>query len=114
MHKRAVRTMVEANSNVDREGFVKEPGLWSEALAVSMAEQQFGIEITEFHLRALKFIRDYFLKWGTMPMVRTIREQLKLSNEQLDDMFSAGTKSSRGIMCRLSGLPKALCIASGC
>lgn len=98
----------------DEDGFVKNPSFWSERLAAEMAKKQFNIELTKSHLDILNFVRNYYLKWGGVPMVKTIRERMKISNVQLDVMFKRGKSSSRGIICKLSGLPKMLCISSGC
>ncbi|UCE29227.1 MAG: TusE/DsrC/DsvC family sulfur relay protein [Candidatus Bathyarchaeota archaeon] len=106
--------MAEQEHALDEEGFVKDPELWSHALAVKMAKEQFNISITELHRRVVEFVREYYLKWGAVPMVKTIRTHLQLSNRQLDEMFKRDTSSSRGVICKLAGLPKMLCIASGC
>lgn len=98
----------------DDDGFVKTPDLWSDYLARQMAHDQFDIRMTELHMQTIHFVRAYYLKWGTLPMVRTIREHLKISNEQLEDMFKREGSSTRGVICKLSGLPRNLCIASGC
>lgn len=93
---------------------MKSPDLWSHALARRMAEDQFNIRLTEMHFQAIDFVRAYYQEWGTLPMVRTIRNRLKISSEEIDDMFRKGQSSARGVLCKLSGLPKTLCIASGC
>ncbi len=103
-----------AEDVLDEDGFVKNPDFWSEALATKMAKDQFNISVTELHLEVIRFVREYYLKWGTVPMVKTIRDSVKISNEQLDGMFKRGISSSRGVICKLGGLPKMLCIASGC
>ena len=99
---------------LDEEGFVKDPELWSENLAKKMAEKQFDVFLTDFHLQIIRFVRDYYLKWEALPMVKTIRDRFKVDAENLDEMFKRGKSSSRGVICKLCGLPKLLCISSGC
>jgi tRNA 2-thiouridine synthesizing protein E len=99
---------------LDEGGFIKNTENWSDTLAKRMAKEQFNISITEFHMQVIHFVREYYMKWGALPMVKTIRDRFKLTNEQLDDMFKRGTSSSRGVICKLGGLPRMLCIASGC
>ena len=99
---------------LDEEGFVKNTKQWTVNLAKKMAKQQFQITLTEQHMEVIRFVREYYLKWGAVPMVKTIANHAKLTNEQLDKMFKRGTSSSRGVICKLGGLPKMLCIASGC
>ena len=105
--------MVEDNV-FDEEGFVKNPSLWNESLAKKMAENQFKIDLTDLHMQIICFVRDFYVKWEALPMMKTIKNHFNLSDDKLDKMFKRGRSSSRGIICKLGGLPKMLCIASGC
>ena len=105
--------MVDDNA-LDEEGFVKEPNTWTEELSKKMAKEQFSISLTDLQMQVIYFVREYYLKWETLPMVKTIRDQFKLDTDQFDDMFKRGKSTARGVVCKLSGLPKMLCIASGC
>jgi tRNA 2-thiouridine synthesizing protein E len=105
--------MVEDNV-LDKEGFVRNPSLWNEPLAKKMADNQFKIDLTDLHMQIICFIRDFYFKWEALPMVKTIKNNFNLSDDQLDKMFKRGRSSSRGVICKLGGLPKMLCIASGC
>lgn len=87
---------------------------WSEPLAKQMAEKEFSIELTGLHMQIIQFVRDFYFKWEAVPMMKTIITNFKLENGQIDEMFKRGRSSSRGIICKLGGLPKMLCIASGC
>jgi tRNA 2-thiouridine synthesizing protein E len=105
--------MVDDNA-LDEEGFVKEPNAWTDELSKKMAKEQFGMSLTDLQMQVIYFVREYYLKWETLPMVKTIRDQFKLDIDQLDDMFKRGKSTARGVICKLGGLPKMLCIASGC
>lgn len=105
--------MIE-ESVLDEEGFVKNPSLWNDSLAKQMAENQFEIDLTDLHIQIIHFVRDFYFKWEAIPMMKTIKDHFKLENGQLDIMFKRGRSSSRGVICKLGGLPKMLCIASGC
>jgi TusE/DsrC/DsvC family sulfur relay protein len=102
------------NERLDEEGFVIDSKAWSEDLSKKMAETQFNIALTEQHLQVINFVRQYYFKWETLPMIKTIRDQFKLDSNKLDEMFSVSKSTSRGVICKLGGLPKMLCIASGC
>jgi tRNA 2-thiouridine synthesizing protein E len=104
----------EEKNLLDEEGFVKQTEFWTDTLAKRMAKEQFNILITDSHMEVIRFVREYYLKWGAIPMVKTIKDRFKLTDEQLDEMFKRGKSSSRGVICKLSGLPKMLCVASGC
>lgn len=105
--------MVE-ESIFDEDGFVKSPSLWNEHLAKEMAIEQFDIDLTDLHFQIIRFVRDFYLKWEGIPMMKTIKDHFYLDNGQLDKMFKKGRSSSRGVICKIGGMPKMLCIASGC
>jgi tRNA 2-thiouridine synthesizing protein E len=105
--------VVEGNI-FDNDGFMLDISSWSEPLAKQMAEKEFSIELTELHMQIIQFIRDFYFKWEAVPMMKTIITNFRLENGQIDEMFKRGRSSSRGIICKLGGLPKMLCIASGC
>ena len=105
--------MVDENT-FDNDGFLIDIYSWSEILAKQMAEKEFSIELTDLHMQIIQFVRDFYFKWEAVPMMKTIITNFKLGNGQIDEMFKRGRSSSRGIICKLGGLPKMLCIASGC
>lgn len=102
------------HEKLDEEGFVIDTREWSEDLSKKMAETQFNMALTELHLQVIHFVRQYYFKWETLPMIKTIKDQFKLDSSKLDEMFVRGKSTSRGVICKLGGLPKMLCIASGC
>jgi len=102
------------DERLDEEGFVTDAKEWNEDLSKKMAETQFNMTLTEQHLQVILFVRKYYLKWETLPMVKTIRDQFNLDSSKLDEMFLRDKSTSRGVICKLGGLPKMLCIASGC
>jgi TusE/DsrC/DsvC family sulfur relay protein len=106
--------LVNGKNVFDEKGFLKSPDLWNLALARKMAEDQFNIEMTELHIQAVSYLREYYQEWGTLPMVRTIRNYLKISSEQFDELFRRKESSARGVLCKISGLPMGLCTAAGC
>jgi tRNA 2-thiouridine synthesizing protein E len=102
------------DERLDEEGFVTDASEWNEDLSKKMAETQFNMALTEQQLQVIHFVRQYYLKWETLPMVKTIRDQFNLDSSKLDEMFLRGKSTSRGVICKLGGLPKMLCISSGC
>jgi len=99
---------------LDDEGFLINPDLWTENLSKSMAKTQFDITLTEQQLKIILYIRDYYKKWETLPMLKTIRDQFGLTTSEIDELFKRGNSTARGVICKLAGLPKMLCISSGC
>jgi hypothetical protein len=47
-------------------------------------------------------------------MVKTIRDEAGLTADQFEQLFKRGISNARGILCKISGLPRNLCIAAGC
>ena len=98
----------------DDEGFLINPDLWTEELSRNMAKNQFNITLSDLQLKMILYIRDYYRKWETLPMIKTIRDEFSLDASQIDEQFKRGSSTARGVLCKLAGLPKMLCIASGC
>ena len=99
---------------LDEEGFLMDPDLWTEELSKKMAEKQFNMVLTDLHVKIIQYMREYYAKWGTLPILLTISKEFNLKSQALDEMFKRGGSTSRGAICKLGGLPKTLCIASGC
>ena len=103
-----------SNEKLDVDGFVVDPSLWTEELSRNMAKTQFSIDLTEQQSQIIAYTRNYYQKWETLPMLKTIRDQFGLSTSEIDEQFKRGTSTARGVICKLAGLPKMLCISSGC
>jgi dissimilatory sulfite reductase related protein len=99
---------------LDDEGFLINPDLWTEELSRSMAKTQFYIILTDQQSKIILYIRGYYKKWETLPMLKTIRDEFGLTTPEIEEQFKRGSSTARGVICKLAGLPKMLCIASGC
>lgn len=99
---------------LDGEGFLIDPQLWTEELSRSMAKTQFNIILSDQQSKIIVYTRDYYQRWETLPMLKTIRDQFGLSVSEIDEQFKRGNSTARGVICKLAGLPKMLCISSGC
>jgi len=102
------------SSLFDEEGYVVDPRMWNEEIAGEIAKRQFGIELTEAHWTCIRIARQYYEKWSSLPMVKTIREEAGITAEKFESLFKKGTSSARGVLCKISGLPRLLCLAAGC
>ena len=103
-----------SNKVLDDEGFLVNPDLWNEELSKSMAKTQFDIILTDQQLKIIVYIREYYKKWETLPLLKTIRDEFSLDVSKIDKLFKRGNSTARGVICKLAGLPKMLCISSGC
>lgn len=98
----------------DDEGYLIDPRTWSERIASEIAENQLGMKLTEAHWTCIRYVRTYYEKWSSLPMVKTIRDEAKLTTDEFERLFKRGESSARGVLCKISGLPRNLCIAAGC
>ncbi|WP_306599385.1 TusE/DsrC/DsvC family sulfur relay protein [Geothrix sp. 21YS21S-2] len=93
-------TAVELNE----EGFLVDPGVWDEELALALARQEEGLEaLNEQHWSVIRFIRGHFLEHEAAPMVRQVCKGSGVPLKQIYDLFPGGP--ARGA-CKLAGLPK--------
>lgn len=98
----------------DDEGCLVDPKTWSEEIAREIAKKQFDVELAEAHWKCIRIVRAYYEKWLSLPMVKTIRDEAELTADEFDQLFRKGASNARGVLCKISGLPKNLCIAAGC
>jgi len=102
------------SSLFDDEGYMVDSRMWNEEIAEEIAKRQFRIELTEAHWTCIRIVRQYYEKWSSLPMVKTIRDDAGITAEKFESLFKRGTSSARGVLCKISGLPRLLCIAAGC
>jgi len=98
----------------DDDGYLVDPKTWREEVAVEIAKKQFEIDLGEAHWRCIRITRTYYEKWSSLPMVKTIREEAGLTTDEFERLFKRGASSARGVLCKICGVPKMLCIAAGC
>jgi TusE/DsrC/DsvC family sulfur relay protein len=103
-----------SNVEFDDEGFLINSDHWTEEISKNMAKSQFDIILNDQQLKIIFYLRAYYKKWETLPMLKTIRGEFGLDAEDIEKLFKRGNSTARGVICKLAGLPKMLCIASGC
>jgi tRNA 2-thiouridine synthesizing protein E len=93
-------TKVELNE----EGFLADPGVWSEGLALVLAKAEEGLdELNDDHWAVLRFIRAHFLEHENAPMVRSICKTTGVPLKRIYELFPSGPAKGA---CKLAGLPK--------
>jgi tRNA 2-thiouridine synthesizing protein E len=88
--------------HVNEEGFLTEPDEWDEPLARALAAQ-IGIELTDAHWRALRFLRTDFARQGETPTLRRVSVAGGIPTKELFALFP---KKPARKMAYLAGLPK--------
>lgn len=95
---------------LDREGFVRNPSRWSEAVAEDMAREAGIATLSQEQWRVVRFIRRYYREQGKAPLNRAIRNGTGLPLARIEAMFPGGiSKGAR----RLAGLPNPKGCAAG-
>ena len=88
---------------LDKDGFMVDPGLWNDGVARAIASEEGIEEMSEDHWKLVNFIREYWKENDMAPAVRLICKETGLSMRQIFQLFSSGP--ARGA-CRVAGLPK--------
>lgn len=88
---------------VDEEGFLQEPGVWDEDVAVLFARRDGIDDLTEDHWKIIRYIRAYYDENSLAPMVRKICQHSGLRLRQIYELFPLGPAKGA---CKVAGLPK--------
>jgi tRNA 2-thiouridine synthesizing protein E len=88
--------------HVDAEGFMTDPEEWTEVLGKSLAHQ-IGIELTDEHWRAIRFLRSDFHQQGETATLRRISVVGGIPTKQLFELFPQKPAKK---LAYVAGLPK--------
>jgi len=93
--------------NLDEDGFLWQPEVWNRDIAQLLAQKDVPGGLTQEHWKVIDYLRQYYLEFGTVPLVRMIRRDMGFSLEYIYKLFPSGlTKGA----CRIAGIPRALCV----
>ena len=93
----------EISIEVDEDGFMQEPELWNEDIALALASTEGVSEMTEDHWKLANYLRDYYLKFGIAPMIRKLCKETGFSLKYVYEMYPSGPAKGA---CKVAGLPK--------
>ncbi len=88
--------------HVNEEGFMTDPNEWTEPLAKSLAAQ-IGIDLTDEHWRAIRFLRDDFAEQGETATLRRIGVVGGIPTKSLFQLFPQKPAKK---LAYIAGLPK--------
>jgi len=88
--------------HVNEEGFLTDPAEWDEQLAKSLAAQ-IGIDLTEEHWKAIRFLRDDYATQGETATLRRINTVGGIPTKQLFVLFPQKPAKK---LAYVAGLPK--------
>lgn len=88
---------------VDEDGFIQQPEVWNEELALALARTDGVSELTDQHWKVVNYIRDYYREFEIAPMIRKLCKQTGFSLREIYDLFPSGPAKGA---CKVAGLPK--------
>ena len=97
-----VTTIGATAVHVDAEGFLTDYDEWDDVLAAQLAAQ-IGIELTDAHWKAIRFLRDDFREVGE---TATLRRVSTLAGIPVKELFVLFPGKPAKKMAYIAGLPK--------
>lgn len=91
------------NIEVDEDGFMAEPEKWNEDVALAMASTEGVSALSEDHWKVVKYLRDYYQKFGVAPMIRKLCKDTGFPLKRVYELFPSGPAKGA---CKVAGLPK--------
>jgi tRNA 2-thiouridine synthesizing protein E len=88
---------------VDEDGFMQEPELWNEEVALALASTEGVTELTEEHWKLVNYLRDYYAKFGIAPMIRKLCKETGFPLKKVYELFPSGPAKGA---CKVAGLAK--------
>lgn len=88
---------------VDEDGFMEEPDVWNEEIALALASTEAVEVLTEDHWKLVNYLREYYQEFGIAPMIRKLCKKTGFSLKEVYDLFPSGPAKGA---CKVAGLPK--------
>jgi TusE/DsrC/DsvC family sulfur relay protein len=74
---------------LDADGFLVNPEDWNEDIVTYLAAQENISQVTDSHWKVIRYLRDYFKKFGAAPMTRKLCKDTGFSIKEIQEMFSS-------------------------
>jgi tRNA 2-thiouridine synthesizing protein E len=101
--------MPDVMPELDDDGYMLHPEMWTEETAELLAQGLVpGGLLTEEHWRVIHYLRDYYLKYGTVPPVRKLCRDTHESLQHIYELFPGNYPR-----CLCAGLTKCACKIAG-
>jgi dissimilatory sulfite reductase related protein len=93
----------DINIDVDEDGFLEKPEVWSEKIALALASTENIIDLSEDHWKVINYLREYFKQFGIAPMIRKLCKETGFTLKQIYELFPSGPAKGA---CKVAGLTK--------
>jgi tRNA 2-thiouridine synthesizing protein E len=88
---------------VDEDGFIVDPSLWSEEFAAKVAASEGVDDLTDDHWKVVNYLRNYYIEYGVAPMIRKLCKETGFKLKKIYELFPSGPAKGA---CKIAGLPK--------
>jgi tRNA 2-thiouridine synthesizing protein E len=88
---------------LDEDGFLQNPDLWTQTVAQYFADQEEIGKLTDEHWKVVNMIRNYYLQFGVAPMIRKVVKDTGFELKYIYTLFPSGPAKGA---CKVAGLPK--------
>jgi tRNA 2-thiouridine synthesizing protein E len=95
----------------DNEGYLLDPGLWNETIALQIAESE-NISMTDAHREIMHFVREHFEMYQSVPENHTLLKTLRechgrdvATHKYIHQLFPYGFGQQA---CKIAGMRKPL------
>jgi len=88
---------------VDEDGFMDDPAEWNDAIAIALATTEGVDDLTEEHWHLVRYLREYYLKFGIAPMIRKLCKETGFPLKKVYELFPSGPAKGA---CKVAGLSK--------
>jgi TusE/DsrC/DsvC family sulfur relay protein len=95
--------IAEKPVDVDGEGFLTDPGQWTEEIGEQIAREAGIPELTDRHWLVVRFMRERYLATGTAPTIRSLGKESGVPVKELYALFPKGPAK---LAAKIGGIPK--------
>ncbi len=96
-------TVGELTLEIDEDGFIQNPELWTEDVAAALGKTEGVDDLTEDHWKLVNYLREYYLEFNMAPMIRKLCKATDLKLKEVYELFPSGPAKGA---CKVAGLPK--------
>ncbi|MCP4724056.1 MAG: TusE/DsrC/DsvC family sulfur relay protein [bacterium] len=96
-------TQGEVSIEVDEDGFMMEPDVWNQDIALALATTEGVDALNDDHWKVINYLREYFIKFQVAPMIRKLCKETGFSLKEIYELFPSGPAKGA---CKVAGLAK--------
>jgi tRNA 2-thiouridine synthesizing protein E len=89
--------------SLDADGFLADPGRWTEAMAAEIAAGEGIADLSDRHWQVIRFMRREYEKNGAAPNVRALAKTSGVAIKELYQLFPKGPAK---LAAKIAGVPK--------